>query len=72
MRHLTHDDLVHLREGQPLLLTCGADREPALVRVVSADWASVEVTSDVFDAAVPGGSTRHHPVELFLSGGDPE
>lgn len=69
MNHITCDDLPTLHEGQDLLLTCGADREPAPVRVVSVDGHSVEVTSDVFLTAVPGGSTRHHPDELFWPGG---
>lgn len=65
MNHLTRDDLPTLREGQELLLTCGAGREPAPV-----DGYSVEVTSDVFLAAVPGGSTWHSSVELLRPDGE--
>ncbi|MEX5634975.1 hypothetical protein [Parafrankia sp. FMc2] len=69
MNRLTRDDLPTLTAGQELLLDCGADSEPATVRVVGVDGWSVEVTSDVFLAAVPCGSTRHTLCELFRPAG---
>jgi hypothetical protein len=62
---LTYGDLPRLQVGQPLLLDCGTDSEPAQVRVVDVESHSVAVTSDVFLAAVPDGSTRHTPAELL-------
>ncbi|OHV35393.1 hypothetical protein BBK14_33430 [Parafrankia soli] len=69
MTRLTHTDLPRLAADQPLLLNCGADREPAPVRVVAVDGPTIRVTSDVFQRVVPGGSTGHSPVELFWPDG---